>query len=217
MLFRALCALLCVLFCASGAMAFALGTPPNTPEGLRAARCSMERRDVLRLGRAALVARSFPALREARAADADSDEWTVHKGAFGDDFLKEMATTTASGLMYKDVSEGTGVPGKGGDEATIHAVGYIYETGEKWMNSFKGIPSGAMKQRVGVREGQKFMKGLSEGLVGMRKGGRRVMVVPAYLAYQYTAILSDSNNEIVPGGASMVLYVQVLDVSEGKK
>jgi len=140
------------------------------------------------------------------------DAWATHNGAFGDAFLESLlGNTTSSGLIFKDVNKGTGRAAKTGDQAKIHIVAYLFESGEKFMNSYVGVPSFEYTQKVGVRENQKYMKGLSEGLVGMRKGQKRILVVPAYLAYQYLTIMSEDNkSEIVPGGSSLVLYVEML-------
>ena len=141
------------------------------------------------------------------------DSWAVHRGDFGQPFLESLlGNTTSSGLIFKDVNKGSGKPAKEGDQAKVHIVGYVFETGEKYMNSYVGIPQFEYLQRVGARPDQKIMKGLSEGLIGMRKHGKRILVVPAYLAYQYLTIMSNDNkSEIVPGGASLVLYVEMLD------
>lgn len=186
-------------------------TPPPTPTSS----LPRGRRDfVTGAAKLSLLGACLPLdrVRDALAAEP-SDEWAVHKGEFGDAFLEEMQVTTESGLMIKDVSQGSGRPAKDGDKATIHTVGYIYESGEKWCNSYKNIPAGAQAQRVGVRDRQKFMKGLSEGLVGMKKGQKRILVIPAPLAFVYTTVLSeDSKSEVVPGGAALVVYVEVLSI-----
>lgn len=167
-----------------------------------------------KIGKIAKVGTIAPlvfSLTNANAAEEPSDAWTIHKGMFGDEFLKDM-TTKKSGLLYKDIHEGDGNVAKDGDIATIHMVGYIYENGEKWTNTYKGIPTSESVLRVGMRENQKYMKGLNEGLLDMKKGGKRVLVIPAYLAYNYLTLFSESNTEIIPGGSSLVCYIELLDV-----
>lgn len=172
-----------------------------------------DRRDFInKFGKIATVAPTLVlSLRQAVAQEESSDQWTIHKGQFGEDFIKDMVTKK-SGLLYKDVSEGTGNVAKDGDMATIQMVGYIYETGEKWTNTYKGIPTSESVLRVGCRENQKYMKGLNEGLLDMKKGGKRVLVIPAYLAYNYLTLFSESNTEVIPGGSSLVCYVELIDV-----
>ncbi len=151
------------------------------------------------------------AIHKANAQEAE-DYWTKHNGKFDDDFLKDM-TKTESGLLYKDVEVGRGETPKDGDACTIQMVSYIYETGEKWTNTYKGIPAYQSVVRAGCRPNQKYMKGLNEGVANMKRGGKRVMVIPAYLAYSYLTIYSekDPSVEIIPGGSSLVCYVEMVD------
>lgn len=148
-------------------------------------------------------------LEDAKEAD---DYWTKHNGKFSEDFLNDM-TKKESGLLYKDITIGKGEIPKDGDAATIQIVGYIYETGEKWTNTYKGIPAFQSVIRVGSRPNQKYMKGLNEGIADMKRGGKRVLVIPAYLAYSYLTIYSekDPSVEIIPGGSSLVCYVEMID------
>lgn len=140
------------------------------------------------------------------------DGWTQHKGKFDEKDLKDYVTTK-SGLLYKDIREGTGNMPNDGDAVSVEMVGYIFETGDKWCNTYKGIPTYGSIIRAGVRENQKFMKGLNEGVKTMKKGGRRILVIPAYLAYSYTTIFSPNNKDepLIPGGAALVCYVELLD------
>jgi peptidylprolyl isomerase len=114
--------------------------------------------------------------------------------------------------LYKDVKQGTGKSPNDGDAVTIQMVGYIFESGEKWSNTYKGIPAYQSVVRAGARENQKFMKGLNEGVKTMKRGGRRILVIPAYLAYNYVAIYSekDPSVTIIPAGAALVCYVELM-------
>jgi FKBP-type peptidyl-prolyl cis-trans isomerase len=148
---------------------------------------------------------------------ADSDHsWTNHNGPFTEAEIADYIQSK-SGLLYKDIVSSKNVKSsvaKDGDLVTLEMVGYIFETGEKWCNTYKGIPTYKSVIRAGVRENQKFMKGLNEGVLNMKKGDKRVLVIPAYLAYNYVAIYSqnDPSQIIVPGGAAIVCYVEVLDI-----
>ena len=148
-------------------------------------------------------------LEEAKESD---DYWTKHNGKFSEDFLKDL-TKKESGLLYKDITIGKGESPKDGDAVTIQMVGYIYETGEKWTNTYKGIPAYQSVVRAGARPNQKYMKGLNEGVADMKRGGKRVLVIPAYLAYSYLTIYSekDPSVEIIPGGSSIVCYIEMVD------
>jgi FKBP-type peptidyl-prolyl cis-trans isomerase len=146
----------------------------------------------------------------ANAQDTD-DYWSKHNGQFSEDFLKDF-TTTKSGLLYKDIKAGSGKKPNDGDSTTIEMVGYIFETGDKWCNTYKGIPAYQSVVRAGSRENQKFMKGLNEGVKTMQVGGKRILVIPAYLAYNYITIFSQENPNVViiPGGSALVCYIEML-------
>jgi peptidylprolyl isomerase len=147
----------------------------------------------------------------ANAQEELDDLWTQHNGVFTEEDIKDF-TTTPSGLLYKDVMVGKGATPNDGDAVTLNMVGYIFETGEKWTNTYKGIPSYQSVVRAGARPNQKFMKGLNDGVLNMKKGGKRILVIPAYLAYNYVAIYSQQNPSvtIIPAGAALVCYVEVM-------
>lgn len=174
---------------------------------------SLERREFIKKPLyAAPIISSIPfSLKNVYASEAE-DYWTKHDGVFSEDFLKDM-TKKDSGLLYKDITIGTGESPNNGDAVTIQLVGYIYETGEKWTNTYKGIPAYQSVIRAGARPNQKYMKGLNEGVADMKRGGKRVLVIPAYLAYSYLTIYSekDPSVEIIPGGSSLVCYVEMVD------
>ena len=154
----------------------------------------------------------LPTLSFANSNEAGDDSWTQHNGVFTENEIKDF-TKTDSGLLYKDVVVGKGNVPNDGDAVNINIVGYIFETGEKWTNTYKGIPTYNSVIRAGARPNQKFMKGLNEGVRNMKRGGKRILVIPAYLAYNYVTIYSDKNPgvQIIPGGAALVCYVEVVD------
>lgn len=180
---------------------------------------SLNRNELLKIGAAATVyAINSVSLRKASAYEKDVEDmvgdisWTVHKGPYTEQELKDFIKTD-SGLLYKDVVVGKGSVPNDGDAVTINMVGYIFETGEKWTNTYMGIPTHEAVVRAGPRENQKIMKGLNEGVKSMRKGGKRILVIPAYLAYNYVTIMSEHNPgaPIIPGGSSLVCYVEVMN------
>ena len=81
-------------------------------------------------------------------------------------------TKTASGLFIRDDVVGTGEPAALGDRVTLtYAV---------WLIGGEQIHSDEGTVTLGVAP---LIPGFTEGLVGMRVGGTRTMVIPADLAY----------------------------------
>jgi FKBP-type peptidyl-prolyl cis-trans isomerase len=81
-------------------------------------------------------------------------------------------------LVKEDIVKGKGPAAKKGDTLTVHYVGVAFSTGEEFDASWdRGAPF-----PVPLGAGQ-VIKGWDRGLIGMRKGGRRILTIPPELAY----------------------------------
>jgi len=86
--------------------------------------------------------------------------------------------TTASGLQYIDLKEGSGEPAKAGDTGTVNYTGWLVD-GAKFDSSFNpgrqpfSFPLGAGK----------VIRGWDEGVAGMKPGGVRKLIIPSELGY----------------------------------
>lgn len=81
-------------------------------------------------------------------------------------------------FAYKDIVEGTGAAAKSGDTVTVQYVGVGFDTEKEFDSSWSRnepfpFPLGAGK----------VIKGWDRGVVGMKVGGRRELVIPGSLAY----------------------------------
>jgi len=80
------------------------------------------------------------------------------------------------GLVVHDVREGDGAPAQGGGTVTAHYVGIGWTSGRQFDASWdRGAPLELPLNRV--------IPGWQQGIPGMRPGGRRLLVIPAELAY----------------------------------
>lgn len=80
------------------------------------------------------------------------------------------------GLVVHDVSEGDGPAAEAGGTVTAHYVGIGWTSGVQFDASWdRGAPLQLPLSRV--------IAGWREGIPGMRPGGRRLLVIPAELAY----------------------------------
>ena len=85
--------------------------------------------------------------------------------------------TTASGLKYTDIVEGTGPSPTKGQTLSVHYTGTL-QNGTKFDSSRdRGTP---MQFRFGIDQ---MIKGWDEGISTMKVGGRRKLIVPPNLAY----------------------------------
>jgi len=81
-------------------------------------------------------------------------------------------------LETRDIKEGSGKAAKAGDNVTMDYVGVSYSTKKEFDSSFT---SG---QPIDVALGQgQVIAGWDEGIVGMKVGGRRELIIPPDKAY----------------------------------
>ena len=81
-------------------------------------------------------------------------------------------------LVIKDLIPGTGQAAKAGDPITVNYIGVNFANGKAFDNSYdRGQP---FPFQLG---GGQVIPGWDRGLVGMKVGGRRELVIPPSLAY----------------------------------
>lgn len=81
-------------------------------------------------------------------------------------------------LEIVDLEEGTGPEATAGRSVAVHYVGVAYSSGEEFDASYdRGQPL------VFPLGAGRVIPGWDQGLVGMKVGGRRRLVIPSHLAY----------------------------------
>lgn len=107
--------------------------------------------------------------------------------------------TTASGLRYTDIVEGTGPVPQRGQTLSVHYTGTL-EDGKKFDSSLdRGTP---MQFQLGVSP---MIKGWDEGISTMKVGGKRRLVVPPSLGYG-----PSGRPPSIPGNATLVFDIELL-------
>ena len=112
----------------------------------------------------------------------------------------EGFTTTPSGLKYKDDKVGQGAAAKAGDTVAVHYTGWL-EDGTEFDSSAGGAP-----YQVTVGAGA-VIPGWDEGLVGMKVGGKRTLIIPPDLAYGPSGA-----GGVIPPNATLKFDVEVVSV-----
>jgi FKBP-type peptidyl-prolyl cis-trans isomerase len=103
-------------------------------------------------------------------------------------------------LVMDDIVLGEGEEVKAGDTVTVNYIGTL-EDGSQFDNSYvKGKP---FTFTVGNGE---VIKGWDEGLIGMKKGGQRILVIPSELAYGNRAVGP------IPANANLVFAIELVDI-----
>jgi len=109
------------------------------------------------------------------AGCAPADDKTKEGDKPKDD-KNEKVITTNSGLKYVDLKEGTGERAREGDSVEVHYTGWL-------KDGFK-FDSSVGKDPLPVTIGKsRVIKGWTEGLQGMRVGGKRKLIIPPELGY----------------------------------
>jgi FKBP-type peptidyl-prolyl cis-trans isomerase len=112
---------------------------------------------------------------------------------------KPGVMTTASGLEYKVLTEGSGAGPKATDEATVNYKGTLMD-GSEFDSSYKrGTPATFPVGRV--------IPGWTEGLQLMKPGGKYMLWIPPQLAYD-----TRSPSPNIPPGSLLVFEVELLSV-----
>jgi peptidylprolyl isomerase len=85
-------------------------------------------------------------------------------------------------LVTKDIKAGSGKPAKAGDQVTVKYVGVACSDGKAFDASYT---DGAKNQEFSFKLGAgQVIQGWDQGIVGMKPGGVRELIIPGPLAYQ---------------------------------
>jgi len=102
-------------------------------------------------------------------------------------------------LVVKDLEEGTGAEAKAYDLVTVQYVGVNYKSGREFDSSWsRGEPFGF---NLGAGE---VIKGWDRGLMGMKVGGRRELIIPPALAY------GEASTGSIPPNETLVFVVDLV-------
>lgn len=105
-----------------------------------------------------------------------------------------------SKLETKDLITGTGPAAKTGDSVSVNYVGALYHGGKVFDASWK------RKEPFTFTLGKgQVIPGWEQGIVGMKVGGRRELIIPASLAYG-----AKGSPPAIPPNAPLVFVVDLL-------
>jgi FKBP-type peptidyl-prolyl cis-trans isomerase len=106
-----------------------------------------------------------------------------------------------SKLVIDDVVLGAGVEAASGDTVTVHYVGTL-ENGVQFDNSnLRGEP---FSFTLGEN---RVIAGWEQGVVGMKVGGERILVIPPTMGY------GDTNVGPIPANSTLVFAIELLAIN----
>jgi peptidylprolyl isomerase len=105
-------------------------------------------------------------------------------------------------LVINDIVEGEGPAVKKGDDVSVQYVGALYDGTEFDASWDRGQP---FDVTVG---GGTVIEGWDQGLIGMKAGGRRELIIPPDLGYG-----PQGQPPTIPGNATLIFVVDLISVN----
>ena len=107
-----------------------------------------------------------------------------------------------------DLRLGTGAEAAAGNELTVNYTGWLYDPTKTDLKGLQfdtsaNSPTGPLIFTLGI---QQVIQGWDQGLVGMKVGGIRKLVIPSSLTY------GGVRNNPIPPYATLVFEIELLDL-----
>ena len=118
----------------------------------------------------------------------------------------ETGMSNITTLQVTDVKVGTGTEATNGRSVTVHYTGWLYnETAANHHGSQFDSSRDKQPYTFTLGAGQ-VIKGWDQGVLGMKVGGQRTLIIPPSLGY------GAGGNPPIPGNATLVFDVELLNV-----
>jgi FKBP-type peptidyl-prolyl cis-trans isomerase len=120
--------------------------------------------------------------------------------------VNTQPVTLSDGLQYIDVQAGCGDPAASGNTLSVIYTGWLQSTGQKFDSTYD---DGGQPFSVALGQG-KVIPGWEEGLVGVKAGGTRRLIIPGALAYGEQG--SNQGKVPIPPNATLIFDVMVVSI-----
>lgn len=113
-------------------------------------------------------------------------------------------------LRRVDIAEGTGPVARPGSQVQVHYTGWIYDEEAPRQRGEQFDSSRERGEPISFLLGAgRVIRGWDEGVAGMRVGGKRLLMIPADLAYG-----RNGAGGVIPPNASLVFEVELVGVEQ---
>ena len=123
--------------------------------------------------------------------------------ACGGDNAPSLAPTTSAPYSQTDLVVGTGATAMPGNLVTVAYAGWLHDSSRPEAKGTQFDSSASFAFRLGTGA---VIRGWDQGVVGMRVGGQRRLVIPPELAY------GDQGRPPIPPNATLVFDITLNNV-----
>lgn len=131
-------------------------------------------------------------------------------GGGGDSAPPAIPVYSPAALTKTDISIGTGAEAVTGKNVKVHYTGWLYTTATA---SFKGnqFDSSIGKAPYPFKLGTSaVIAGFEQGILGMKVGGKRTVLIPAHLGYG----ANGAGNGSIPPNSGLVFDIELIEVTD---
>lgn len=109
---------------------------------------------------------------------------------------------TRGGVYVRTDREGEGLPAREGDVVVVHYTAWLADGTPVDSSLERGEPL-----RAELGPGSRLVRGWNDGLLGMRVGERRTLLIPPELGYGAAGA-----GDAIPPGAWLVFEIEMLEL-----
>jgi peptidylprolyl isomerase len=125
-------------------------------------------------------------------------------------YAKDKVILSATGLKYQDLKVGKGEKAAQGKTISMLYTGWFDINGTKGEKFDSSIDKGGKPLTFILGVGR-AIKGLDEGIIGMRVGGKRLIMIPPELAYGEKG-MSENRKQIIPPNSPVMFEIELVEM-----
>lgn len=113
-----------------------------------------------------------------------------------------------SALKIVDLTSGTGDDAQTGDTVLVNYTGWLFDGGKRGTQFDSSLNPGRKPFEMTIGK-TSVIRGWTQGLVGMKVGGKRQLIIPPDLAYG-----PSGRPPVIPPSATLEFEIELLKISK---